>query len=241
MSQIRAVIFDCYGTLVDIKTDENKTEIFNYLSLYLQYYGGTIDAEKLKSTYELEKERLLQTSAERYPEIDLEQVFQNILGKEGLSNPFLAESCCKLQRLISRDRFQLFPDSLPVLREMKSEGLQLALVSDAQQVFCREEGRMLGLKHFFEYMIVSSEVGFKKPDPRLFSVACDLLAVPPAEAVYIGDSAKRDILGPRAIGMKVILVKRGTVERKPELVPDYCAKDLWDAWAWIRGANKGKM
>ena len=238
MSQIRAVIFDCYGTLLDIRTDENKDRIFHCLSLYLQYYGGTIDAEKLKSAYELEKERLLQASAERYPEIDLEQVFQNILTKEGLTNPFLAESCCKLQRLLSRERFQLFPDSLPVLREMKSEGFPLGLVSDAQQVFYWEEGRMVGIEQFFDYMIVSSELGFKKPDPRLFAIACTLLNVPPREAVYIGDSAKRDIPGPKQIGMRVILVNRGQEGEKLEAEPDFVAKDLWDAWAWVRGDGK---
>lgn len=240
MSQIRAVIFDCYGTLVDIRTDENKPEIFNYISLYLQYYGGTIDAEKLRSAYELEREKLLRDSDERYPELDLELVFENILHKEGMYCPFLAESCCKLQRIISRDRFQLFPDTLPVLREIKRAGYPMALVSDAQRVFCWEEGRLLGVSQFFDHMIVSTDFGFKKPDPRLFFVACDLLAVPPAEAIYIGDSAKRDIPGPKEIGMNVILVRRGPVEKKPELMPDYCAKDLWDAWAWIKGNDKGK-
>ena len=49
MSKIRAVIFDCYSTLVDIKTDELKEEVLYYLSLYLQYYGARIDVRKLKS------------------------------------------------------------------------------------------------------------------------------------------------------------------------------------------------
>jgi putative hydrolase of the HAD superfamily len=240
MSQIRAVIFDCYGTMVDIRTDENKTEIYNYVSLYLQYYGGTIDAEKLKSAYELEREKLLRDSDERYPEVDIELVFENILHKEGMYCPFLAESCCKLQRIISRERFQLFPDTLPVLREMRRAGYPMALVSDAQRVFCWEEGRILGVSQFFDHMIVSTDFGFKKPDRRLFSIACDLLAIPPAEAVYIGDSAKRDVKGPREIGMKVILVNREAVEAKLELGPDYCAKDLWDAWTWIKGNSKGK-
>jgi len=44
MSEIRAVIFDCYTTLIDIKTNERKEEVFGYLSLYLQYYGASISA-----------------------------------------------------------------------------------------------------------------------------------------------------------------------------------------------------
>ncbi|MBN1455135.1 MAG: HAD family hydrolase [Methanomicrobia archaeon] len=237
MSKIRAVIFDCYGTLVDIKTDEEKDEVFNYVSLYLQYYGGTIDAEKLKSTYELEKKKLLRDSDERYPEVDLEQVFEHILLKEGMYCPFLAESCCKLQRLISRERFQLFPDTLPVLREMRREGYPMALVSDAQRVFCWEEGRILGISQFFDHMIVSTDFGFKKPDLRLFAVVCDLLSVQPTEAVYIGDNNERDVKGPKDIGMPVLIVDRSPRGDHQGIEPDAYVNDLWEAWDWIRNTR----
>ena len=235
MSKIRAVIFDCYGTLVDIHTDERKDEVFNYLALYLQYYGATIGAEELKAVVALEKERSLKTSGERYPEVDLENVFKTILRKERVTNSFLAESCCKLKRLLSRERFQLFPDSLPVLREMKRDGYPLAMVSDAQKVYCFEEAKMLGLDQFFDHFIVSTQYGFKKPDPRLFTIVCDLLEIPPTEAVYIGDNFERDIKGPKEIGMQVILVNRDQKENTQEIEADLYAKDLWEAWEWIRG------
>ena len=44
MPKIRAIVFDHYGTLVDIWTNEDKPEVFHYLALYLQYYGADIDA-----------------------------------------------------------------------------------------------------------------------------------------------------------------------------------------------------
>ncbi len=236
MSKIRAVIFDCYGTLVDIKTDEEKDEIFYYLTLYLQYYGASISKEELKAAYHLEKERALRTSSERYPEVDLELVFTNILSEEGITHPFLAESCCKLQRLLSRERFQLFPDTLPVLREMKRDGYFLALVSDAQKVYCWEEGKILGINQFFYRMVLSTYFGFKKPDHRLFALACDLLDIPPAETVYVGDNFERDVKGPKQIGMRVIVVNRDSKENTQELEPDFYAKDLWEAWEWIKSS-----
>jgi putative hydrolase of the HAD superfamily len=238
MSKIRAVIFDCYGTLVDIYTNEGKEEVFQYLSRYLQYYGATIGAEQLKSAYDLEKERYLKTSNERYPELDLEIVFATILQKEGINNPFLAESCCKLRRVLTRERFQLFPDTLPVLREMKREGYPLAMVSDAQKVYYFEEVRTLGLDQFFDHLIVSTQFGFKKPDPRLFTIACDLLEIPPAEAVYIGDSAEKDIKGPKEIGMQMILLNRNPEENRPDPGPDFSTKTLWEAWEWIKGRGR---
>jgi len=234
MPKIRAVIFDCYSTLIDIKTNEEKEEVYNYLSLYLQYYGAKLDAEKLKSALNAEKEQYLQSKKERYPEIDLEIVFSNILRKEGLDNPFLAESCCKILRVLSRERFQLFPDSLSVLEEMKKGGYPMAVVSDAQKVFYREEGEILGLNRFFDFIVVSTHFGFRKPDPRLFTIACTLLEITPAETVYIGNEPETDVKGAKQINMKAILLDRNSENQNPEPKPDFYATNLWEAWEWIK-------
>jgi len=237
MSEIRAVIFDCYSTLIDIKTNEEKEELYNYLSLYLQYYGVMMDAEKLKSSFYAEKEQYLQSQKEHYPEVDLEIVFSNILKKEGRDNPFLAESCCKLLRVLSRERFQLFPDSLPVLEEMKKGGYLMAVVSDAQKVFYREEGEILGLNHFFDFVGVSTHFGFKKPDPRLFNIACTLLNITPVEAVYIGNEPETDVKGAKQIGMQAILLDREEKNKNQEPKPDFYATNLWEAWEWIKSST----
>jgi len=234
MSKIRAVIFDCYSTLIDIRTNERKEEIFRRLSLYLRYYGVNIVAKSLMSALDQEKERYLQTNSERYPEVDLEVVFRNILKREGLDNPFLAESCCKLFRLLSRERFGVFPDSLPVLRELKANGYPLAVLSDAQKVFCLEEGEMLGLNQFFDHIVMSTNFGFRKPDPRLFAIACSLLEIPPAGAVYIGNDLEKDVMGAKQIGMQAILLDRNQNQKNREVEPDFHASNLWDAWEWIK-------
>jgi putative hydrolase of the HAD superfamily len=237
MSKIRAVVFDCYSTLIDINTNEQKNEIFHYLSLYLQYYGAKVDAAKLKSALNLEKDRFMQSKEEQYPEMDLEVVFNNILGEEGLGNTFLAESCCKLFRVLSRERFQLFPDSLPVLEEIKRSRYPLAVVSDAQKVFCLDEGEILGIRQFFKFVLLSTHFGFRKPDPRLFKIACAMLNTPPEEAVYIGNDLEADVKGAKQIGMQAILLDRKTKQRNPKPRPDFYAKNLWEAWEWIKNSG----
>jgi putative hydrolase of the HAD superfamily len=233
MSAIRSVIFDCYSTLIDIRTDEGKKEIFNYLALYLRYYGASISGVELKASLEKEKKRYLKSTTELYPEVDLEAIFRHLLGKAGLGNPFLAESCCKLFRLLSRERFELFPDTLPVLRQMKQAGYALAVVSDAQRVFCLDEGEMLGLNQFFDHIVLSTQFGFRKPDPRLFAIACSLLGVPPAEAVYVGNDPEKDVEGAKRAGLKVVLVDRKHNGVDGEVKPDFYTDDLRQAWRWI--------
>ncbi len=234
MSQIRAVVFDHYGTLVDIWTNEGKPEIFHYLSLYLQYFGAHTTRDKLRSSFEEERERYVKKTREPYPEVDLEIVFKKILQKHQLGNPFLTESCCKLYRLLSLERIKLFPDTLAVLKEIKRTGHPMALVSDAQKVFALDEIRFLGLTEFFPYLVLSTYVGFKKPDPRLFAIASSLLNIDPSEMVYIGDNPDKDIEGAKQTGMKTILVRRPR-PRKPRAEADFYAGDLWEAWEWIRG------
>ena len=234
MSKIQAVIFDYYGTLVDIETDEGKREIYENLSRYLQYYGADISTENLRFTLDAEKERYLKTAHEHNPEIDFEVVFNNVLMKEGLNNPFLVESCCKLFRLLSRKRLEPFSDSLPVLSEMKRKGYPLAIVSNAQKVFSLDEIRMTGMDRFFDHVLLSTQFGFAKPDPRLFSIACALLGTLPANTVYIGDNAEKDIIGPKEIGMQMILLERNRKEGNLKVNPDYRAGELWQAWGWIK-------
>ena len=236
MPRIRAVIFDCYRTLVDIRTDESKLEVFRYLSQYLQYYGADVNERSLKSALKHEKERYLRSSEERYPEVDLEVIFERILRRKRLASPFMVESCCKLFRLLSRERFQLFPDSLPVLKEIRRHRYPMAVVSDAQKVFCLEEGEMLGIDEYFDHIVLSTQYGFTKPDRRLFDIACSLLGLPPEQVVYIGDHPEKDVHGAKQTGMSVVLLDRDSrvSSQSSEMQPDFHARDLWEAWHWIR-------
>jgi putative hydrolase of the HAD superfamily len=232
--KIRAIIFDLYGTLVDIYTNEDKKEVFDFLSLYLQYYDMRIEGGKLKEVFEAEKARNLAARNERYPEVNLQEVFEEVISRIGSSNSFLVKSCCKLYRILSREKFQLFPDSLPVLNQMRDSGYILGLVSNAQKVFTANEIRMLGLDHYFKHMVFSTRYGIVKPDERLFAIACTMLEVPPENAVYIGDNPGNDVKGAKKIGMTSILLSRSLKSVIPGFEPDYYATDLWDAWEWIK-------
>jgi putative hydrolase of the HAD superfamily len=59
----------------------------------------------------------------------------------------------------------------------------------------------LGLRPLFGVIVDSSEVGWTKPDPRIFKHALHELGLPPGEAVFVGDSPTRDMAGARDVGM----------------------------------------
>jgi len=135
---------------------------------------------------------------------------------------------------MSRERFSLFSEVARVLTTFKNSGYHLAAVSNAQRVFSLDEMRMLDLEHFFEQIIFSSDTGFQKPDPRIFSLACSSLGVTPSASVYIGDNPEIDVAGARQIGMRVIILKRGREISNPQPSPDILVNNLQDALEWIR-------
>ncbi|MEP6801757.1 MAG: HAD-IA family hydrolase [Acidobacteriota bacterium] len=103
------------------------------------------------------------------------------------------------------------------LAALQDRGYRVAVVSNA-------DGRVrallesAGLMPFLELVVDSFEVGFEKPDPRIFLAATDRLGVPPAECVYVGDIYSIDVLGARGAGMRAILIGTGAAEGPVERV-----------------------
>ena len=61
---------------------------------------------------------------------------------------------------------------------------------------------MLRLEDFFDALVISSDYGFRKPDPRMFYIALAMLDVQASETAYIGNSYHTDILGAKAAGAR---------------------------------------
>ena len=61
---------------------------------------------------------------------------------------------------------------------------------------------VLGLLPDLDAYVLSYEVGLAKPDPAIFQHVCDALGCAPGEVVFVGDSVRCDVDGPRAFGMQ---------------------------------------
>lgn len=94
---------------------------------------------------------------------------------------------------------RLFPDVPQVLEQSRAAGLRLAVCSN----LAAEYGpAVLGLLPGLDAYVFSYEVGLAKPDPAIFQRVCDALGCAPGEAVFVGDSKRCDVDGPRAFGMQ---------------------------------------
>lgn len=207
---MQAVLFDLYGTLVDILTDESDMSTYGILSQFLTYFEIYYHPEELAAKYqEKTAEKMMAYQEGPYGEIDVFQVFEEILGEGWRKQPerSMVVWLARLYRSLTRRRFRLFDDAQPVLDELQ-DNFQLGIVSDAQWVFSEPEIRMLGLNKYFDPIVLSSRYFIRKPDPQIYAHALRAMRIKPAEALYVGNDPAADVTGPRAIGMPVILIDR---------------------------------
>jgi putative hydrolase of the HAD superfamily len=202
---IKAIFFDLYGTLINIRTDEQDPWVYAILSRYLQYHLVQVGAEELKEVYFREIEQQFRKSREVYPEVDVYKIFSIIMNKYG--NRWYPKSVIvdtvMLFRSLTIRQFGLFPHLFEILTEVEAQ-YKIAIISDAQWVFAKPEVEMLGLDRFFQHKILSSHYGYKKPDTRLFQEAMKKLRVKPEESLYIGDNLRKDLVGAKKAGMRFI-------------------------------------
>jgi putative hydrolase of the HAD superfamily len=83
----------------------------------------------------------------------------------------------------------------------------------------------MGVSEYFAQVVTSAELGIRKPHPRIFRHTLERLGIPPASAVYIGDSFEDDYQGAAGVAMRCILVDpaqrwRGMVEDRVERLFD---------------------
>jgi HAD superfamily hydrolase (TIGR01509 family) len=101
----------------------------------------------------------------------------------------------------------LFPEARSALRSMRRLA-RLVLVTDGIAAVQHAKLRQTRLRRFFERVVISSEVGYRKPQPALLRRALDLPGADPAAALVIGDSAVSDGAGAHAAGLDFCWVNR---------------------------------
>ena len=95
-----------------------------------------------------------------------------------------------------------------VLRELGASGLRIGLISNSHRCLASFQSHF-ELQGLISATVSSSNHGFMKPHPSIFSAALQLVDVAPAAAVMVGDSFKHDVEGAIRAGMRAVLLHRG--------------------------------
>lgn len=103
--------------------------------------------------------------------------------------------------------WRFYADVEPALRGLRARGLKLGVVSN-WDTRLRRICAGLGLDGLVDFVVISAEVGVRKPDARIFEVALGKAGVAPHEALHVGDLPDEDLEGARRAGVRGVLIDR---------------------------------
>lgn len=225
------LIFDLYGTLVDIHTEEDRPELWQKMALYYGFHGAGYTPEELRAAYAAELEaRSAQAGQayECYPELAIEEVFAALLRQKGV-----AESGCSptalahLFRILSIDYIRLYPGVERALQALRQAGYRLWLLTNAQRVFTAYELRLLKLDSAFGAVYISSDYGCRKPDVRFFQALLQQRRLDPARSLMIGNDLSTDIAGAAAAGVDSLYLHTNLSPAADASPAPQAAKPAW--------------
>ena len=222
------LVFDLYGTLVDIHTEENDL-VWEKTALYFGYYGAQYSAEPLKTDFKSVMTRLESDagqSYEVYPDIPFDVVMADLFRAKGITEnaDALGLNAAQVFRIASTEYIRLYDGVIDALHALRKKGFRLWLLSNAQRAFTAYELRHLGLGPQFDGIYLSSDYRCRKPDPRFFHTLLDERHLDPARCLMIGNDRETDIAGAQAAGLSTLymhtnLTPAHQAEADPSLLP----------------------
>lgn len=202
------LIFDLYGTLVDIHTEEDAV-VWEKTALYFGFYGAHYTGKELHSAFRrimAEKEAKAGQNYECFPDIPFEPVLSQLFREKGVTEhaDALGINAAQLFRIQSIEYIRLYPHALEALAKLREKGYRLWLLSNAQRIFTEYELRHLGLGEQLDGIYISSDYGFRKPDVRFFRALLEERKLDPRKCLMIGNDLNTDIAGAKAAGLDTL-------------------------------------
>jgi len=228
VTELRALFLDLDGTLCDARPawTAGVAAAFELLGSHRP------DLDRQHALDEWQKVNTLLFGRLDAGELTMQQVrqrrFRVLLKSLDAEDDDLADELNDVLAHVRLSNICLFEDSVSTLRTLRSR-YHVGIISngagddhdDSQWSVLRQ----LGLLDLVDSVWISDEVGFRKPDPRIFEVALEEVGVDPAEAAHVGDSPAKDVAGANAAGLTSVLlwrepgeIKVGGPEQRPAIV-----------------------
>ncbi len=207
----RHYIFDLYGTLADIRTDERSPRLWEKTARYYGENGAPYAPAELRRAYL----RLCAAEQARHRdplyEIELRKVFRALYEEKGVTpDRRRVEETALFFRIESLRWLRLYPWVTPVFAALRERGAGIWLLSNAQSCFTVPELRSLGLLDAFDGIVISSDAHSKKPSPKIMRTLLSRFGLSAGECLMIGNEQRSDVAVAHAVGMDALYLQTET-------------------------------
>ena len=203
----RNFIFDLYGTLIDIRTDEYSLDFWRKAVSIFACGKASYSPGELKQSYRRYVKRALWRERFRHPtyrhrDIDLLEVFAAIYADKGVhADEKLLRETARRFRKASTLRLRLYDGVIDLLDSLKQNGRKIYLLSNAQESFTIPELEEVGILGYFDGMLISSQERVCKPNRIFFDRLIERYHLDRSECLMIGNDKNADMLGAKGAGI----------------------------------------
>ncbi len=224
---MKAVLFDLGHTLINYHDEWRGPEARAVASV-----ARMVVERARNGVSEADVNEHLLASLERGRQIKLAQMVEIPL-EEVLDDCFNRFSCNGDDELMKRglDAFygvllenrREVPRTRDMLETVKDKGYRIGLVSDVAwglpSSYPQIDMRHYRIHEFFDDLVFSTDVGLRKPNPRIFKIALANVGSSPKEALYVGNNLQADIKGALSVGMRAVLKESNFFTPDDAIVP----------------------
>jgi putative hydrolase of the HAD superfamily len=201
---LRAVAFDYADTLAEFRWDDGLWH--RGVGALLAVAG--VDAAQTGRAAALLRARFAGRDPADLTELDYAATVAAVLGELGVdASPPLVQRCIEAEYRAWAPARAVHPDTLALLDGVRQRGLRCAVVAntfDPPGLF-RADLRAQGIAERVDAIVLSCELGVRKPHPAVYAAVIEALDVAPGEVLFVGDRVSDDVDGPLAAGMHACL------------------------------------
>jgi putative hydrolase of the HAD superfamily len=237
--EVKAVGFDFFGTLVEAKADVN--DCISSMCFHLEGCGFSFDPKDFHESY--------RATVRGYREIrneDLREVNNCVWLSDTLNNMGYdveatdPEIVSTVEQYFDVWKISVYPEVPEALERISTE-YKTSLVSNfTDSSYLHRILSKFSLESYFDSIVVSDSVGWRKPHPKIFKKFLDTLNIETEEAVYVGDNLDADIMGARDMSITAVLIQRNGDKnnRVGGPLPDFTVTSLLELLELLVQANR---
>ena len=212
-------LFDLDDTVYDLSRP--------FIDAYNQLFADrfSLDANQLFILHRIHSEETFARSERK--EISMEDMYcyRIMASFEDLGESITREEALLFQKTYAgfQHNLKLCPEMAEILDYCRSTGQFVSVITNGPSEHQRAKIYSLGLDKWMDTaaIVISSECGYRKPDPVIFDIAQKRFALDLSKTYFVGDNVETDIVGAAAAGWKTIWFNHRHRENNTGIIPDY--------------------